>query len=355
MHCSTAERSYPKYYRAKNSLSLLNDQTIYIYCIYTLSVCLLMLSARIIVLRRGLGVRPSSGIRFKHHSSSRNATSLVAKHAIFLNAVKHHGEGSVVLEVGTDRIAEIVISNAIRKNAMSGKMLFELASIVDRLLGHEMDKVNCVILRSRGDSKVFCSGLDFNLAIDIVNTPEMGVRMSKMMTDTLNSLRNSSLISVAVLEGPAIGGGAELTTTCDFRIISATSYVQFVHGMLGVSPGWGGLNRLVSLVGRTKALKLLGTSAKLDANEAVQWGFADYMFPDYPNSADSDVCVRNFLKPYSTHKFPEALKNLKHAVVESSAVSEGSNTKGKIQELFAFERRWGGSDNKEAISTKTKK
>lgn len=278
-------------------------------------------------------------------------SSLVSTHKAFLDAVHAHGEGSVQLIVGQDQIAELCISNAVRKNAMSGKMLFELAGAVDRLLNEEIDRVSCVVVRSRGDSNVFCSGLDLNLAKEVVNTPEMGIIMSRMMTDTLNALRNSSVLSVALLEGPAIGGGAELSTTCDFRIMGPSSYCQFVHGKLGVSPGWGGLNRLVSIVGRTAALKLLCSSRRLSPEEALRCQYADDIMPA---SEDSDKFVRKFLHPYSTHPFPDALKNLKRAVVHTTAVNESCNDRGMLEEMLAFQRRWGGADNKKALQGKKK-
>ena len=289
--------------------------------------------------------------RHRHKCGFKYVSNLVSQHSPFLMAVKHHGEGSVEVMMKDYQTAQIEIHNPTRKNAMSGKMLYELAYAVDFLLNECMSNVNCVVLRSKGDSAVFCSGLDLNLAKDIINTPEMGVQMSQMMTSTLNSIRNSPFISVALLEGPAIGGGAELSTCCDFRFMSSSSYCQFVHGKLGVSPGWGGLNRLVSIVGRTNALKLLGTSMRLTPDQAKLWGYADCI---YSPEEDANKSLQDFLEPYSKHRFPEALKNLKHAVVESVAVSESGNTRGKLEEIFAFQRRWGGADNKKAISGNNK-
>jgi ethylmalonyl-CoA/methylmalonyl-CoA decarboxylase len=74
---------------------------------------------------------------------------------------------------------------------------------------------------------------------DIVNTPERGLMMSKYMTDALNRLRQSDIISIAAINGKAIGGGAELTTTTDFRIMSESidNYISFIHAKLGAAPG----------------------------------------------------------------------------------------------------------------------
>lgn len=244
-------------------------------------------------------------------------------------------------------MAELLIYNPGRKNAMSGKMLFELASVVDQLLYDKLE-VNCVILRSGTIEKEFCSGLDLNLAKHIINTADKGLRMCEMMTDTLNRLRNSSLISVALVEGPAIGGGAELTTACDFRIMSASAYCQFVHGQLGVTPGWGGLNRLISIVGRNNALKLLGTSLKLPPDKALEMNFADEIIPV---NEKADALIERYLSPYLAHPYPSALKALKKTV---SLVAEDIDYRcNKIEEeQRMFHQRWSGKDNASAIEQK---
>lgn len=83
------------------------------------------------------------------------------------------------------------------------------------------------------------------------------------------------IISIAAIEGPAIGGGAELSTACDHRILSRSAKVQFVHVRMGVSPGWGGGGRLSLLVGRQRALRMIGTAEPLAGQLALETGFAD--------------------------------------------------------------------------------
>ena len=59
------------------------------------------------------------------------------------------------------------------------------------------------------------------------------------MATSLDILRDLPLISVAVLEGGAVGGGAELATACDWRVVGPKgAWVQFVHVRMGISPGW---------------------------------------------------------------------------------------------------------------------
>jgi enoyl-CoA hydratase/carnithine racemase len=117
--------------------------------------------------------------------------------------------------------------------------------------------------------------------------------MSRFMTDALTRLRQSRFITVALLTGPAVGGGAELCTVADYRImLQQTSeeqsecgekneveidhnHVCFIHASLGASPGWGGAYRLQSIVGRSNALRLLGTSMKVKPEQALMMGLVD--------------------------------------------------------------------------------
>ena len=83
------------------------------------------------------------------------------------------------------------------------------------------------------------------------------------------------MVTVAVVCGHALGGGAELTTACDFRIMHPNARIGFVHSRMGVTTGWGGGTRLVRLLGRKKALELLVSGRVLSGGEAVAEGLAD--------------------------------------------------------------------------------
>mmetsp|Transcript_2724 Transcript_2724/g.4073 ORF Transcript_2724/g.4073 Transcript_2724/m.4073 type:complete len:119 (+) Transcript_2724:58-414(+) len=99
--------------------------------------------------------------------------------------------------------------------------------------------------------------------------------MCGLMTNTLNRLKALPLVSVAALENGAIGGGAELATSCDFRILTNKSYVHFVQAQMGVSTGWGGAARLSKIIGPKNALYVLGWGQKIDSKKALEIGLAD--------------------------------------------------------------------------------
>ena len=79
---------------------------------------------------------------------------------------------------------------------------------------------------------------------------------------------------VALVNGHAVGGGAELALAADWRIVDPRAELRFVHAGLGLVPGFGGLGRLSRLVGPAEALRLLATRASVDGPRAVELGLA---------------------------------------------------------------------------------
>ncbi len=98
------------------------------------------------------------------------------------------------------------------------------------------------------------------------------------MQHTLQRLHSLPILSIAAVDGYAMGGGAELATACDLRVMSRRSVVQFVQLKMGVTPGWGGGTRLVRMVGREKALEMLLTMTRLGPYEALDMGFCSNVF-----------------------------------------------------------------------------
>ncbi|KAK2903494.1 hypothetical protein Q8A67_008207 [Cirrhinus molitorella] len=179
--------------------------------------------------------------------------------------------GSIDLQKQQDSgIAVLTVNNPARMNAFSGSMMLELEQRVCELETWTEGKAVIV----QGAAGTFCSGSDLN-AVRAIANPHDGMKMCEFMQNTLTRLLRLPLISVALVEGRALGGGAELTTACDFRLMMSDGVIQFVHKYMGLVPGWGGAARLVRIVGSQTALKLLSGAKKVDPDFGKQIGLVD--------------------------------------------------------------------------------
>ncbi|NXD06419.1 ECHD1 decarboxylase, partial [Nothocercus nigrocapillus] len=120
--------------------------------------------------------------------------------------------GSINLSKQEDGIAILTLNNPRLMNAFTGTMMIELQEKVTDLENWKDGKGLIVC----GAGNTFCSGSDLN-AVKAISNSEDGMNMCMFMQNTLTRLMRLPLISVALVQGKALGGGAELTTACDFR------------------------------------------------------------------------------------------------------------------------------------------
>jgi len=246
--------------------------------------------------------------------------------------------------------ALITLKNPASRNALTGKMMAELADTVDILESNESFQKSLTAVIVRGDAGFFCAGADIGVAKDHLLSSEGGRLMSTVMIDTLTRFRHLPFVTVAAIEGMAVGGGAELTTAMDYRIINKEAKLRFVHAHMGVSPGWGGATRLVRLIGRNRALELLGTAQPSDSDQSLKLGLVDEIV-----SSDStmDDTLVTFLDRF-IHAHPGVLHAAKEVVagVEDAASFE----EAVANEHEVFLKMWGGEANLAALTkAKTKK
>lgn len=196
-----------------------------------------------------------------------------------------------------------------------------------------------VILRSQGE--FFCSGGDLSTVKKIAN-PTDGYLMCSLMQDTLTRLHCLPLVSVSLVEGRALGGGAELMTSTDFRLSTSTAEVAFVQGVMGVATGWGGGTRLVQLLGYKTALDLLLTARKIYAHEALTLGLTDCIL-----SNDEDKFEQAVMWLHQRIKFePEIIHTMKNI---ATAARDQSMNDSLENEKKLFASLWGGSANMKAL------
>ena len=103
--------------------------------------------------------------------------------------------------------------------------------------------------------------------------------MAHRMRATLDRIPQLAIPVIAGLNGDALGGGAELAIACDFRIAASHARIGFPQISLGLMPAWGASERLASLVGRGRALRILLSGKLMPADEAFELGLVEMVVP----------------------------------------------------------------------------
>jgi enoyl-CoA hydratase/carnithine racemase len=106
-----------------------------------------------------------------------------------------------------------------------------------------------------------------------------GLRLATIMGDALARLEALACPTIAALNGPARGGGAEIAVACDLRVMAEDADIGFVHTRLGIVTAWGGGQRLLRAVGYARALDLLTTGRVLSAVEALMLRLVNVVAP----------------------------------------------------------------------------
>lgn len=169
-----------------------------------------------------------------------------------------------------DGVAEIVLDDPPTRNALDPHMMVALADAFDALAEEAV-----VVLRGEGDA--FCSGGNLGVVEAHMSAAGFGEGFGRFMAEATRP-RDSMLL--VALTGPALGGGAELAVTADTVWAAPRASVGFVHARLGVSPGFGGGERLVRRIGAARALQVLTDARRLSAAEAQALGLVDHVVED---------------------------------------------------------------------------
>ncbi len=178
-----------------------------------------------------------------------------------------------ILSENKDGICYITINRPKQLNALNAATINDLNSAI---IAADTDAtVRCIILTG-ADTKAFVAGADIK-EFASYNT-EQGKDLAKQGQALLfDLLENAATPSIAAINGFALGGGLELAMACHIRIASDNAKMGLPEVSLGVIPGYGGTQRLASLVGKGKAMEMIATAGMLNAVEAKEWGLVNYV------------------------------------------------------------------------------
>lgn len=165
-------------------------------------------------------------------------------------------------------------------------------------------QIRCVVIRGAGD-RYFAAGGDLRDLADVRSEAQTRA-MVEECRGALDAVRECPVPVVAVLNGDAIGGGAELAVACDFRLMREGANIGFIHGRLNITAAWGGGTDLYGLIGRARALRMTTRAEAVPARLALQWGLADAVYPQ----AELESGLAEFVAPILACS-PEVLRACK--------------------------------------------
>jgi len=188
----------------------------------------------------------------------------------------------------------------------------------------------------------FCAGGDLQDVRGHLMAPGAGREMAMAMGRAMGTLAGLNMVIVSAVEGAALGGGAELSQLAHWVIVGESARVGFVHARLGVSPGWGGGQCLISRVGVQAATEILLHARTHSGADALRVGLADQIAADGSAVSKATVWVDRVLA------LPEA--SVRGALRLLSASRYQSDALRAV-EVEVFDQLWGGPAHQAALST----
>lgn len=171
-----------------------------------------------------------------------------------------------------NQIGILTIDREKALNALNSAVIRELDEVLSAL---DPAEIRCLIVRGAGE-KAFVAGADIGEMSTLDSA--QGEAFGKLGNDVFRKLETLAVPTIAAVFGFALGGGCELAMCCDIRLAADTAVFAQPEVSLGITPGFGGTQRLARLIGVGKAKELLYTTAKLKADEALALGLVNAVY-----------------------------------------------------------------------------
>lgn len=241
-----------------------------------------------------------------------------------------------ILTATENGICTITINRPDKMNALNALVFQELNKALDLIEAD--DSIRSVIITGSGQ-KAFVAGADISEFSGL--SKDAAMDLARKGQQTFFRIENNAKPIVAAVNGFALGGGCELAMSCHFRIASDTARFGQPEVNLGLTPGYGGTQRLVQLVGKGKAMELLMSAQMLTAADALQWGLVNQV-----TTADELIPVTRKLLELINTKAPLAVAGCIKAA--NAVFNEEQN--GYEVEVDAFGSSFATEDMKEGTT-----
>ncbi len=170
-------------------------------------------------------------------------------------------------------VGTITINRPKALNALNSQVLEELNAALDQV---DLENTRCLIITGAGE-KSFVAGADIGEMSSL--TKEEGEAFGKKGNDVFRKIETFPIPVIAAVNGFALGGGCELSMSCDIRICSDTAMFGQPEVGLGITPGFGGTQRLARIIPVGKAKEMIYGARNIKADEAYRIGLVNAVYP----------------------------------------------------------------------------
>ena len=200
-------------------------------------------------------------------------------------------------------VGVITIDRPKALNALNSQVLEELEETFKAI---DLDAVRAVVLTGAGE-KSFVAGADIGEMSTL--TKAEGEAFGKKGNDIFRFIETFPIPVIAAVNGFALGGGCEISMSCDIRICSDNAIFGQPEVGLGITPGFGGTQRLARIVGVGMAKQLIYTARNIKADEALRIGLVNAVYPQ-----DELLDQAKKLASIIAANAPIAVRNCKKAI-----------------------------------------
>ena len=171
------------------------------------------------------------------------------------------------------QVGIITINRPKALNALNSEVLKDLDATIDAV---DLDAIRCLIITGAGE-KSFVAGADIGEMSTL--TKAEGEAFGKAGNDVFRKIETLPIPVIAAVNGFALGGGCEISLACDIRICSENAVFGQPEVGLGITPGFGGTQRLARTIGVGMAKQLIYTARNIKAPEALRIGLVNAVYP----------------------------------------------------------------------------
>ena len=222
-------------------------------------------------------------------------------------------------------------------NAINATVMSELGELFrNDIPGRE--GLRGIILQGAGE-KSFVAGADIKEFLELSGS--QGREMSDKGQNIFDDIERAPIPVIAVIRGYALGAGCELAMACHLRVAGERARFGQPEVNLGLIPGYGGTQRLVRLIGRTKAMEYLMTADMISSQEALQLGLVNHVVPQGQELAKAEEILAKI-----ETKAPLAIS----AIIESVNAFEDHTLDGYAAEVHNFGKCCNTKDFREGAS-----